>query len=88
MSRDRPDYPAKYSRIQVTLTHGEVKEYDVAAGSGLLRYLMREAADTGSLVLLCGQKTYAIPMTQNAEVEMHEFDTPEQRDAHYKGEGK
>lgn len=84
MSRDR-EYPAKYSRVQVTLTHGEVKEYDVTAGSGLLRHLMKEAGETGSLVLLCGPKTYAIPMTQIAEVEIHEFNTPEERAAHYEG---
>lgn len=84
MARD-PQYPSKYSRVTVTLIDGEVKPYDVTAGSGLLRYLMTEAASTGALVLLCGEKTYAIPMTQIAEVEMHEFNTPQERDAAYKG---
>lgn len=84
-SNDGP-YPTKYSHITVTLIDGEVKTYDVTAGSGLLRYLMSEAANTGALVLLCGRKTYAIPMAQIAEVEMHEFDTPEKRDAAYNGD--
>ena len=84
MARD-PNYPAKYSRVTVTLIDGEIKEYNLTAGSGLLRYLMTEAANTGALVLLCGDKTYAIPMTQIAEVEMHEFNTPHERDAAYKG---
>ena len=57
--------------------------FPVPAGSGLLRYLMSEAANTGALVLLCGPKTYAIPMTQIAEVEMHEFDSPKERDKAY-----
>lgn len=78
------NYPPKYSRVTVTLIDGEVKAYDVNAGSGLLRFLMTEAASTGALVLLCGDKTYAIPMTQIAEVEMHEFNTPHERDAAYK----
>lgn len=87
MARD-PQYPPKYSRVTVTLIDGVVKEYNVTAGSGLLRFLMTEAASTGALVLLCGDKTYAIPMTQIAEVEMHEFNTPHERDAAYKGAKK
>lgn len=87
MARD-PAYPPKYSSVTVTLIDGEVKSYDVTAGSGLLRFLMTEAASTGALVLLCGDKTYAIPMTQITEVEMHEFNTPHERDAAYKGETK
>ena len=85
MARDQ-NYPAKYSRVTVTLTDGVIKEYNLTAGSGLLRYLMTEAANTGALVLLCGDKTHAIQMTQIAEVEMHEFDSPEERDAACKGE--
>lgn len=85
MARDT-QYQPKFSRVTVTLTDGVVKSYDVGAGSGLLRFLMTEAASTGALVLLCGNKTHAIPMTQIAEVEMHEFDTPHERDAAYKGE--
>ena len=84
MARDS-QYPLRFSRVTVTLIDGEVKSYDVTAGSGLLRFLMTEAASTGALVLLCGDKTYAIPMTQIAEVEMHEFNTPEERAAAYKG---
>ena len=87
MARD-PAYPPKYSRVTVTLIDGVIKEYDVTAGSGLLRFLMTEAASTGALVLLCGEKTHATPMTQIAEVEMHEFNTPHERDAAYKGEKK
>jgi len=78
-------YPPKYSRVTVTLIDGVVKEYDVTAGSGLLRFLMTEAASTGALVLLCGDKTYAIPMTQIAEVEMHEFNSAAERAAAYEG---
>ncbi len=84
MSRD-PQYPAKFSRVIVTLIDGVVKEYDITAGGGLLRYLMQEATNSGALVLLCGPKTHAIPMHQIAEVVMHEFDSPQARDASYKG---
>jgi hypothetical protein len=80
MARD-PNYPDKYSRVLVTLIDGEVKSYDVTAGSGLLPYLMTEAANTGALVLLCGDRTYAIPMTQIAEVEMREFNSQAEREA-------
>jgi len=84
MSRDR-DYPAKYSRVIVTLIDGVVKEYNITAGGSLLPYLMQQAGSTGALVLLCGAMTHAIPMSQIAEVVMHEFDSPEKRDAAYKG---
>ncbi len=84
MSKDR-DYPAKYSRVIVTLIDGVVKEYNITAGGGLLPYLMQQAGSTGALVLLCGDMTHAIPMNQIAEVVMHEFDSPQARDAAYKG---
>lgn len=82
MSGER-NYPARYSRVEVTLNDGEVKEFDITAGCGLLPYLMREAADTGTLVILNGDEAYAIPMDKVSDVKMKEFTTPEARAAHY-----
>ena len=82
MARDQ-NYPARYSRVTVTLNDGEVREYDIAAGCGLLPYLMRESKDTGAFVLLCGDETYAIPTSAIREVAMKEFATAEEREAFY-----
>lgn len=78
-----PNYPAKFSRITVSLSDGEVKEYDITAGCGLLPYLMREAADTGTLVILNGPEAYAIPMDRVGDVQMREFGSHEEREAFY-----
>lgn len=82
MSGER-NYPPRFSRITVTMTDGEVKEYDITAGCGLLPYLMRESADTGTLVILNGSEAYAIPMDKVSDVAMKEFATPEERAEFY-----
>jgi len=77
------NYPAKFSRLTLTLNDGEIKEYDITAGCGLLPYLMREAADTGSMVILNGDESYAVPMEKISDVSMKEFTTAEEREAFY-----
>lgn len=88
---DERNYPARYSRVSVTLNDGEVKDFDITAGCGLLKYLMQEAGNTGSLVILEGDEAHAIPMERVSDVTMKQFDTPEARAAFYaptKSKGK
>lgn len=73
------NYPAKYSRITITTKDGELREYDITAGAGILPYLMREAADTGSMVILNGPEAFAIPTDNILEVKIQEFNSPEER---------
>jgi len=74
-------YPTKYSRLTITTKEGEVREYDITASSGILPYLMRESADTGSLVILNGDEAYAIPTDNILEVKIKEFNSSEERAA-------
>lgn len=85
----KANYPAKFSRITITTKEGEIREYDITAGAGILPYLMRESADTGSLVILNGPEAFAVPTDNILEVKMQEFDSPEERAAFFaNGESK
>ncbi len=74
-------YPEKFSRVEVELKEGEFKEFDVKAGSGLLRHITEEAGRTGTLVLLCGQSCHAIPMANIVCITFTEFNSEAERDA-------
>ena len=44
-------YPKQRSIVTVTFNDGEVKTYEISAGSGIAGFLMREASDTGIVTL-------------------------------------
>lgn len=67
------DYPKRTSKVRVTFTDGEVKEYTINAGSSLSVYLAQQIASTGILLLLAGAKTYSIPVNQIREYEIEEI---------------
>ena len=45
-------YKAARSIVEVTFLDGEVKEYEISAGSGISKYLADQAADGGILFFL------------------------------------
>lgn len=56
----------KMSQIRVTFVDGEVRDFRVSAGAGIIHYLTREAHDTGMVVFrddVAGAST-AIPVGQ------------------------
>jgi hypothetical protein len=44
-------YPKQRSIVTVTFNDGEVKTYEISAGSSIAGFLMREASDTGIVTL-------------------------------------
>lgn len=56
------DEPQRHSKVMITFTDGEVKEYVISAGRGIMMYLTREAGQTGILTLWNKQVSYAIPI--------------------------
>ena len=44
-------YPKQRSTVTVTFNDGEVKTYEMSAGSSISGFLMREARDTGIVTL-------------------------------------
>lgn len=66
------DYSKRTSKVRVTFTDGEIKEYAINAGSSLSVYLAQQIGATGMLVLLNGAKTHSIPIGQIREYEIEE----------------
>lgn len=66
-------YPKRSSEVTLTFIDGEVKEYQISAGSGISPFLAKQAGETGVLVLLNGEVTYNIPVSQIKEYEIREL---------------
>lgn len=56
------NYPARYSRVEVTYTDGEVETHYITAGPGIGKHLARGIGETGILQLFNGTKSVGIPM--------------------------
>lgn len=69
------NYPPRKSKVTIEFLDGEIKEYEITAGCGILPYLMREAGDTGTLVLLNGPEAHGIPMVNVRNIELKELDS-------------
>lgn len=57
-----PEYPKRWSTVDVTFNDGSIQSYVISAGSSISRHLRDEAANTGILLLLCGGMTHSIPV--------------------------
>lgn len=45
-------YPKTRSEVEITFMDGEVRTYQIDAGSGISRYLIEQASDTGVLCFI------------------------------------
>ena len=45
-------YPEARSIVEVTFLDGEVREYEISAGSGISKYLVQQAAESGILCFI------------------------------------
>lgn len=45
-------YPPTKSKVTITFLDGEVREYEMSAGNGIGRYLVKDASETGMLTLI------------------------------------
>ena len=45
-------YPKTKSIVTITFLDGEVREYEMSAGNGICKYLVRDASETGMLTLI------------------------------------
>ena len=65
-------YPRRYSSVEVTFQDGEVRRYRMSATPAIAQWLMREAAQTGTLVLRDDARGSAIciPMANVRHVEI------------------
>ena len=45
-------YPPTKSKVTITFLDGEVREYQMSAGNGIGRYLVKDASETGMLTLI------------------------------------
>jgi len=45
-------YPPTKSIVTITFLDGEVREYEMSAGNGIGRYLVKDASETGMLTLI------------------------------------
>lgn len=68
------DYPKRSSRVEVVFHDGTVQSYTIGAGSTLAPHLVRQAAESGILSLLCGKTAHAIPLVNIREWSMTELD--------------
>jgi hypothetical protein len=66
------EYPKRTSCVTVVFIDGEVKQYEINAGSGISQYLAQQVGATGVLTLLNGAQTYNIPVTQIREYSITE----------------
>jgi hypothetical protein len=69
MSRN---YCPQLSSVKVTFADGEVRTYTMSAGAGIAHHLMREARDTGALVMRddANKKAICIPMRSIRDIEI------------------
>lgn len=59
----KPDYPKRFSDIEITFLDGEMITHRVSFGSSFAPFLSQQSGETGILTLLCGRKTYSYPLT-------------------------
>ena len=45
-------YPKTKSIVTITFLDGEVREYEMSAGNGICKYLVKDASETGMLTLI------------------------------------
>lgn len=45
-------YPPTKSKVTITFLDGEVREYEMSAGNGIGRWLVKDASETGMLTLI------------------------------------
>lgn len=76
MSGDKPQYPERWSRVEVTFIDGQVVEHNIKAGTGMAKHLTAESGRTGSLLLLCGPVVHSYPMHNVRGWTMEELDEP------------
>lgn len=65
-------YEKRQSKVSITFTDGEVKDYIMTASHSIASYLMREAAQTGVLVIRNDDEksSNCIPISQIRDVEV------------------
>ena len=66
----KKQYKVEISKVIVTFTSGEVKEYLITATPSIGGYLAREAGESGILSLWNGERSFAIPLVQIQEWEI------------------
>lgn len=69
-------YPPQESAVEVTYIDGEIKSFIITAGNGIVHHLMKEAAQTGMLVMRDdkARKSICIPMAQVRHISMQTLD--------------
>lgn len=57
-----PDYPDRWSDVDVTFTDGTIETYRLKVGASFGRHLAKQAGEDNVLTLLCGQKVHCFPL--------------------------
>jgi hypothetical protein len=73
MSRN---YEKQESEVEVIYLDGEVKAFTITAGNGIAHHLMKEAAQTGMLVMRddVAKKSICIPLAQVRHISIQTID--------------
>lgn len=69
-------YPPQESEVEVTYIDGEIKRFAITAGNGIAHHLMKEAAQTGMLVMRDDaiKKSICIPLAQVRHISIQTVD--------------